>query len=81
MVRVGAIPHCRLRLQSPTPRFTSHPGSVQNRANLEEGTTMCLLCDQGKPQNHSRSQLGRRDFLKASSAAAAGAAGPNSSLM
>jgi cytosine/adenosine deaminase-related metal-dependent hydrolase len=36
---------------------------------------MCTLCDQGKPQDHSRSQLGRRDFLKASSAAAAGAAG------
>src|SRR5512134_1661922 len=36
---------------------------------------MCILCDQGKPQNHSRPQLGRRDFLKASSAAAAGAAG------
>jgi cytosine/adenosine deaminase-related metal-dependent hydrolase len=36
---------------------------------------MCILCDQGKPQNHSRSQLGRRDFLKVSSAAAAGAAG------
>jgi cytosine/adenosine deaminase-related metal-dependent hydrolase len=34
---------------------------------------MCILCDQGKPQNHSRSQLGRRDFLKVSSAAAAGA--------
>ena len=36
---------------------------------------MCILCDQGKPQNHSRSQLGRRDFLKVSSAAAAGATG------
>ena len=37
---------------------------------------MCILCDQGKPQNHSRSQLGRRDFLKASTlAAAAGASG------
>ena len=38
---------------------------------------MCILCDQGKPQNHSRTQLGRRDFLKASTAtaAAAGAAG------
>jgi 5-methylthioadenosine/S-adenosylhomocysteine deaminase len=34
---------------------------------------MCILCDQGKPQNHSRPQLGRRDFLKVSSAAAAGA--------
>jgi 5-methylthioadenosine/S-adenosylhomocysteine deaminase len=39
---------------------------------------MCILCDQGKPQDHSpeqRSQLGRRDFLKASSATAAVAAG------
>jgi hypothetical protein len=32
---------------------------------------MCILCDQGKPQDHARrlrSQLGRRDFLKASTA-------------
>jgi 5-methylthioadenosine/S-adenosylhomocysteine deaminase len=38
---------------------------------------MCILCDQGRPQNHSKpkSQLGRRDFLKASSASAAAAAG------
>src|SRR5688572_17776169 len=35
---------------------------------------MCILCDQGKPQKHSKSQLGRRDFLKASTATAAGAA-------
>src|SRR5262245_14068188 len=35
---------------------------------------MCILCDQGKPQKHSK-QLGRRDFLKASSAATAAAAG------
>src|SRR5882724_2559464 len=36
---------------------------------------MCILCYQGKPQDHSGSQLGRRDFLKASTAtgAAAGA--------
>ena len=37
---------------------------------------MCILCDQGKPQDHSRpvrSQLGRRDFLKASTATAAAA--------
>ncbi|MGH8518733.1 MAG: amidohydrolase family protein [Panacagrimonas sp.] len=32
---------------------------------------MCTLCDQGKPQDHSSSQLGRRDFLKASTATAA----------
>jgi len=38
---------------------------------------MCTLCDAGRPQNHSktRSQLGRRDFLKASTATAAAAAG------
>jgi len=41
---------------------------------------MCILCDQGKPQDHSAgslsgSQLGRRDFLKASTATAAAAAG------
>jgi 5-methylthioadenosine/S-adenosylhomocysteine deaminase len=35
---------------------------------------VCKLCDQGKPQNHA-SQLGRRDFLKVSTAAAAAAAG------
>src|SRR6476620_11080164 len=34
---------------------------------------MCILCDQGRPQNHARSQLGRRDFLKASTTAAAAA--------
>src|SRR6267378_1601359 len=36
---------------------------------------MCKLCDEGKPQDHSGSQLGRRDFLKASTATAAAAAG------
>ena len=36
---------------------------------------MCKLCDEGKPQDHSSSQLGRRDFLKASTATAAAAAG------
>ena len=36
---------------------------------------MCTLCDAGKPQDHSTSQLGRRDFLKASTATAAAAAG------
>src|SRR5712671_5895640 len=34
---------------------------------------MCRLCDEGKPQDHSGSQLGRRDFLKASTATAAAA--------
>jgi hypothetical protein len=42
---------------------------------VEGGETMCKLCDEGKPQDHSSSQPGRRDFLKASTAAAAGAAG------
>src|SRR5512134_4002105 len=36
---------------------------------------MCTLCDRGIPQDHSTSQLGRRDFLKASTAAAAAGAG------
>jgi 5-methylthioadenosine/S-adenosylhomocysteine deaminase len=37
---------------------------------------MCMLCEQGKPQHHPRvPQLGRRDFLKVSSATAAAAAG------
>src|SRR5688500_5321529 len=38
---------------------------------------MCTLCDAGRPQDHSRSrsQLGRRNFLKASTAGAAAAAG------
>jgi 5-methylthioadenosine/S-adenosylhomocysteine deaminase len=38
---------------------------------------MCKLCDAGRPQDHfrSRSQLGRRNFLKASTATAAAAAG------
>jgi len=36
---------------------------------------MCILCEKGFPQNHAGSQLGRRDFLKASTATAAAAAG------
>ncbi|HXJ10159.1 MAG TPA: twin-arginine translocation signal domain-containing protein, partial [Burkholderiales bacterium] len=36
---------------------------------------MCWLCEAGKPQKHPESQLGRRDFLKVSSATAAAAAG------
>jgi cytosine/adenosine deaminase-related metal-dependent hydrolase len=36
---------------------------------------MCILCDEGKPQDHTGSQLGRRDFLKASTATAAAVAG------
>jgi 5-methylthioadenosine/S-adenosylhomocysteine deaminase len=42
---------------------------------------MCRLCDEGKPQDHTLSpantQLGRRDFLKASTATAVGAAALN----
>jgi 5-methylthioadenosine/S-adenosylhomocysteine deaminase len=36
---------------------------------------MCTLCEQGKPQLHRNSVYGRRDFLKASTATAAAAAG------
>ena len=42
---------------------------------------MCILCDQGKPQDHSGSasgsQLGRRDFLKTATATGVAAAGFN----
>src|SRR2546427_5248636 len=38
---------------------------------------MCRLCDEGKPQDHTGSQLGRRDFLKASTATALGAGALN----
>ncbi len=42
---------------------------------------MCYLCDQGKPQDHTRSpsssQLGRRDFLKTATATGVAAAGLN----
>jgi cytosine/adenosine deaminase-related metal-dependent hydrolase len=34
---------------------------------------MCILCAQGKPQDHSGSQLGRRDFLKTTAATGAAA--------
>ncbi len=34
---------------------------------------MCKLCDEGKPQDHAGSQLGRRDFLKTSAASGAAA--------
>ncbi len=39
---------------------------------------MCKLCDEGKPQDHANAPIGsRRDFLKASTALGAGAAGLN----
>ncbi len=38
---------------------------------------MCKLCDEGNPQDHSGSQLGRRDFLKATAATGVAAAGLN----
>src|SRR6266568_2349034 len=38
---------------------------------------MCKLCDEGNPQDHTGSQLGRRDFLKATAATGVAAAGLN----
>src|SRR6266700_5450910 len=38
---------------------------------------MCKLCDEGNPQDHTGSQLGRRDFLKATAAPGVAAAGLN----
>src|SRR2546425_8312503 len=51
---------------------TGKPGC---QLNPRGGKEMCKLCDEGKPQDHTGSQLGRRDFLKASTATAAAAAG------
>ena len=36
---------------------------------------MCKMCDEGRPQDHSVSRGSRRDFLKASAATGAAAAG------
>ena len=54
--------------------------AIPRRPRPRKGdTNMCRLCDEGKPQDHTRlpdrSQLGRRDFLKASAATGAAAAG------
>src|SRR5882672_10596907 len=38
---------------------------------------MCILCVQGKPQDHGGSQLGRRDFLKTAAATGVAATGIN----
>src|SRR5947209_5165580 len=38
---------------------------------------MCKRCDEGNPQNHSRSSRSRRDFFKATAAAGVAAAGFN----
>src|SRR6266516_63437 len=48
-----------------------------SQLSLRRDTKMCILCDKGFPQNHTRSQLGRRDFLKTT---AAGGAAPGLGL-
>src|SRR5881628_1986182 len=44
-----------------------------SQLSLRRDTKMCILCDKGFPQNHARSQLGRRDFLKTTAAGGAAA--------
>src|SRR5437773_2085107 len=44
-----------------------------SQLSLWRETKMCILCDKGFPQNHTRSQLGRRDFLKTTAAGGAAA--------
>src|SRR5258706_3743689 len=78
----GALPTaCRSRRSGQRSAskiaFTSVADWRQmDRVTHGGGAQMCTLCDQGKPQDHGdspeRPQLGRRDFLKASTAAAAG---------
>src|SRR5437660_6777576 len=57
-----------------TPEAPRHAPRYRNSYFGGEAK-MCILCDKGFPQNHAGSQLGRRDFLKASTATAAAAAG------
>src|SRR5260221_3151747 len=56
-----------------------HRGVIPHDSTRRGGDNMCKLCDEGTPQDHtgsmSGSQLGRRDFLKVSTATAAAAAG------
>src|SRR5947209_9702400 len=44
-----------------------------SQLSLRRDTKMCILCDKGFPQKHTRSQLGRRDFLKTTAAGGAAA--------
>src|SRR6266581_5420176 len=63
--------HQRTRPEAPRRAAVS-------QLSLSEGETkMCKLCDEGKPQDHTGSQLGRRDFLKATAATGVAAAGLN----
>src|SRR6267142_2173143 len=59
-----------------THRVVPRPAPRYCNFHFVGETKMCKLCDEGKPQDHSGPvsgpQLGRRDFLKASTAAAAG---------
>src|SRR5438094_10122762 len=56
-----------LGARSPAARAAGSPLS------LRRDTKMCILCDKGFPQKHTRSQLGRRDFLKTTAAGGAAA--------
>src|SRR5919201_1186191 len=57
----------------------NHLTSRRTSDSPSRGGKMCVLCDAGMPQDHSRlparSQLGRRDFLKTAAATGAAAAG------
>src|SRR5258706_4197023 len=61
----------------PASKHLKPRGRAPGYANFHFGgeTKMCILCEKGFPQNHTGSQLGRREFLKASTAPAAAAAG------
>src|SRR6266849_7507884 len=59
----------------PASKHLKPRGRAPRYRNFHFGgeTKMCILCDKGFPQNHTGSQLGRRDFLKTTAAGGAAA--------
>src|SRR5689334_6966370 len=71
---LGDGPDGRITLR-PCGRIQKLRGTCRGTATLTSkgNPKMCKLCDEGKPQDHSGSQLGRRDFLKTTAAGGAAA--------
>src|SRR5690349_21952561 len=72
----GPLPPDPFRITvRPCGRILKLRGTRRGSATLTSkgSPKMCKLCDEGKPQDHSGSQLGRRDFLKTTAAGGAAA--------
>src|SRR6266849_4150881 len=59
----------------PASKHLKPRGRAPRYRNFHFGgeTKMCILCEKGFPQNHTGSQLGRRNFLKTTAAGGAAA--------